>query len=249
MSKDPAFLLYSSDFLTGVADMTFEERGQYITLLCLHHQKGRLSSKAVGVAVPNATADVMAKFKKDDDGLYYNERLEREALKRKAHTDKQRERALAGWEKRKKNKNKKTHTSAANATALPLENENENDIDIINDNNNDVKLFYKNQFIFAKGDFDQKSRNGYFRFVGTIFHEGEYKNSINKPANHILKIENQLTYEDYKRLVEEARKRQVSLMDMLNDMINNPKYTKGKKSVYLTLLSWIKKHPIKGTNH
>lgn len=247
MAKDPAFLLYSSDFLTGVSDMTFEERGQYITLLCLHHQKGRLSAKAVGVAVPNATADVMAKFRRDDDGLYYNKRLEEEALKRKAHTDKQRERALAGWEKRKSKLNNSTSKTTAYATALPLENEDVNE-DVIN-NTNGVREFYKQQFLLAKGDVDVKTRNGYFRFVGTIFNEGEYKNAIGEPAEHILKIDKQITYNEYKILISEAKKRQVSLMDMLNDMINNKKYAKDKKSIYLTLSSWVKKHEIKGSNH
>lgn len=120
--KDPAFLFYSSDFLTGVTDLTMEERGQYITLLCLQHQKGRLSKKMIGIAIPNAAADVLAKFKIDEKGFYYNSRLEFESLKRSEHAEKQRQRALDGWKKRKAAE----HTTA-NAAALPLENENENE--------------------------------------------------------------------------------------------------------------------------
>lgn len=122
MAKDPAFLFYSSDFLAGVSDLTMEERGQYITLLCLQHQKsGRLSRKAVAIAVPNATADVMAKFKEDKNGLLYNERLEKESIKRREHSEKQRQRAVDGWKKRKANKD-----TTAHATALPLEDVNRN---------------------------------------------------------------------------------------------------------------------------
>ena len=90
MAKDPAFLFYSSDFLTGVSDLTFEERGQYITLLCLHHQKGRLSKKVISIAIQSVSADVMSKFKKDKKGFFYNERLEEEAKKRAEHSEKQR---------------------------------------------------------------------------------------------------------------------------------------------------------------
>lgn len=126
MAKDPAFLFYSSDFLTGVQDLTFEERGQYITLLCIEHQKGRLSDKLIKLSVGNATADVMAKFKQDDNGLYYNSRLEEETDKRKQHSEKQRVRAIEGWKKRKDNK------SHGIATAMPLENEIENRNEIIN---------------------------------------------------------------------------------------------------------------------
>ena len=123
--KDPAFLFYSSDFLSGVSDLTMEERGKYITLLCLQHQKGRLSKKAIDIATANATADVLAKFRQDENGKYYNERLEIEAKKRADHAEKQRQRALKGWEKRKK-EGKKNNDATANATALPLENVNEN---------------------------------------------------------------------------------------------------------------------------
>ena len=87
MSKDPAFLMYSSDFLTGVTDLTMEERGQFITLLCLQHQKGHLTKKVMQLqchGIP--TADVLAKFRIDENGLYYNERVEEERKKRAAHS-------------------------------------------------------------------------------------------------------------------------------------------------------------------
>ena len=43
--KDPAFLFYSGDFLSGTMLMSDEEVGQYIRLLCLQHQKGHLREK------------------------------------------------------------------------------------------------------------------------------------------------------------------------------------------------------------
>lgn len=123
--KDPAFLFYSSDFLTGVSDLTFEERGQFITLLCLQHQKGRLTKKMIDLVSSNISNDVLLKFKIDESGLYYNERLEVEAKKREEHANKQRERALSGWENRKKAIINNSHGNAtALATAMPLENDN-----------------------------------------------------------------------------------------------------------------------------
>jgi hypothetical protein len=101
-----------------------EERGQYITILCVMHQKGRLSSKTIGLCVGNAAADVMAKLRQDSAGLWYSERLEIEIDKRKKHAQKQRERALEGWKKRKKEDNQESDISHGNATAMPLENEN-----------------------------------------------------------------------------------------------------------------------------
>jgi uncharacterized protein YdaU (DUF1376 family) len=126
MAKDPAFLFYASDFLTGVSDLSMEERGVYITLLCLQHQKGRLTEKMIKLCGGIATADVLAKFTQDENGSFYNKRLEEEIHKRKQHSEKQKLRALDGWKKRKANE------SHGNATAMPLENANEN----VNTNDN-----------------------------------------------------------------------------------------------------------------
>lgn len=113
MSKDPAFLFYTKDFLGGISDLTMEERGQYITLLCLQHEKGRLTKKLIDINIPNLSEDVLNKFITDKEGSFYNTRLEVEIGKRKDHADKQRQRALDGWKKRKAIKKK------PNAAALP----------------------------------------------------------------------------------------------------------------------------------
>lgn len=133
MGKDPAFLFYTNDFISGIADLTMEERGQYITLLCLQHQKGHLSDKIIKLSLGNAAADVMAKFRQDAAGLWYNARLEFEIEKRKSHSKKQSDRALKGWEKRKKKDLSKLDTTA-DAPALPLEDrdENENTSEVFN---------------------------------------------------------------------------------------------------------------------
>lgn len=82
MAKDPAFLFYSSDFLNGVSDLTMEERGQYITMLCLQHQKGELSEKTIRLSVGSVSVDVLSKFTKLESGSYVNERLIEEIDKR-----------------------------------------------------------------------------------------------------------------------------------------------------------------------
>lgn len=119
--KDPAFLFYTNDFLSGVSELTMEERGQYITLMCLQHQKGALSPKLIKINVPNISPDVLCKFSKNKNGDLYNKRLRLEIEKRKKHSEKQSLRAKKGWEKRK---------ATADATASPLENE---DRDVIED--------------------------------------------------------------------------------------------------------------------
>lgn len=88
--KDPAFLFYSSDFLSGTMLMTDEEIGQYIKLLCLQHQKGHLKEKDMLNICKTYNEDIFSKFKKDEEGNYYNERLEYEANKRKAYSESRR---------------------------------------------------------------------------------------------------------------------------------------------------------------
>jgi hypothetical protein len=153
-SKDPAFLFYSGDFLVGVSDLTMEERGQYITLIALQHQKGHLSKRNIDLAVPNVSDFVLAKFKIDENGCYFNERTEEEVEKRKKFTDSQREKALKRW-------NKECEGNAeANAVAyekdmprqMPCENENKNKIintniiDIIQDSKDNIDCIYNKQF-------------------------------------------------------------------------------------------------------
>ena len=131
--KDPAFLFYSSDFLTGCANLTMEERGQYITLLCLEHQLGRLSEKTIRLSVGSVSVDVLAKFKQDENGLLYNERLEIEIEKRSNFIDTRRTNGLKGG--RPKAENKKPNGLAngkPNAKANEKLIENENVIEIIN---------------------------------------------------------------------------------------------------------------------
>lgn len=96
MAKDPAFLFYSSDFLNGVADLTMEERGQYISLLCLQHQKGSLSEKTIRLQVGSVSVDVMKKFIKDKEGNYYQERLKEEIEKRANFTESRRNNGFKG---------------------------------------------------------------------------------------------------------------------------------------------------------
>lgn len=78
-----------------------EERGQYITLLCIQHQQGHLSEKqiclALGIKSPEEIKDVLKKFKQDKEGLYFNERMEQEIEARRKYCDSKRKGAIKRW--------------------------------------------------------------------------------------------------------------------------------------------------------
>ena len=120
-NKDPAFLFYSSDFLTGTMFMSDAQLGKYIKLLCIQHQKGHLSEKDMLNICKRYDKDIFEKFVKDSDGKYYNIRLQKEIDKRRNYSKSRSE----------NRKNKITFENICFSYVKHVENENEN----INKNN------------------------------------------------------------------------------------------------------------------
>jgi uncharacterized phage protein (TIGR02220 family) len=106
-----------------------EERGQYITMLCLQHQKGHLTKKNIQIAVGNVSEDVMSKFVQDENEMYYNETLENLIHKREAYSQSRSENGKKGGRPKKeplKNQEKTICLPYAKAYENHSENENEN---------------------------------------------------------------------------------------------------------------------------
>ncbi len=85
MGKPPAFQFYADDFLGGVVAMNNEQRGLYITMLCIQWNNGGVTkddfeSLSSAMAQPLAKR-VLSKFKLASDDLYKNERMEIERVK------------------------------------------------------------------------------------------------------------------------------------------------------------------------
>lgn len=66
---------------------TDEQTGKYIRLLCAQHLTGHLEEKHMILICKSYDKDIWSKFVKDDDGKYYNERLEIEVNKRRLYVD------------------------------------------------------------------------------------------------------------------------------------------------------------------
>lgn len=117
MSKDPAVLFYTSDFLTGTAFLSMEQRGQYITLLCEQHQNGHIPEEHMINICKTYDSPVLNKFIKDERGLYYNVRMEEEHQKRISYS-------LSRSNNRKGKEKSRTHEKHMSSH---MENENENE--------------------------------------------------------------------------------------------------------------------------
>ena len=88
MAKDPAVLFYTADFLVGTMTMSDAQVGRYIRLLCLQHQKGHLPEDAMlKVCGGEYDEEVLSNFIVDENGLYYNKRMDEEIAKRAKGSD------------------------------------------------------------------------------------------------------------------------------------------------------------------
>lgn len=109
MGKAPAFQFYAADFLIGVGEFSFEERGLYITLLSFSWDKGPLPLDPLRLArLVGTTADdfdrlwvaVGEKWKRTKSG-WINERLEEQRAQRDAYVAKQAEKGRRSGDSRR----------------------------------------------------------------------------------------------------------------------------------------------------
>jgi len=133
MAKDPAFLFYSNDFLTGTYLMNDEQVGKYIRLLCLQHQKGPLSEKDMMNICKTYDEDIFSKFELIEN-KYINKRLSEETEKRKSYS-----------ESRKNNRKKKDMINICKSYVPHMENENE--IENVNKDINNKIIIKSKKFI------------------------------------------------------------------------------------------------------
>ncbi len=140
MAKDPAFLFYPNDYIGGTMGMTFEEKGAYIELLMVQFNRGHMSTHMIAQTVGQIWEKIKCKFKEDEFGLWYNERLELEKKRRMEFTESRRN--------NKEGKNQYTKGRKKGHMTSHMENENENE----NKDKNIIKFKGKN---FLNSDFGE----------------------------------------------------------------------------------------------
>lgn len=177
MAKDPAFLFYSQDFIVGVQTMTYEDRGKYITVLCQMHQQGRMSEETISFLVGSISVNLRSKFLIDENGLWYNKRLEQEAQKRAEFTESRRNNGKQGGRpKKQKPLGKPYGKASAKHMGNHMGNENEDVIELGNkESTNCIKIkgMYandKNYLIYGE--------EGYIEMITKV--EGLPETSIDK---------------------------------------------------------------------
>lgn len=91
MAKDPAVLWYWNDWNGGTSTFTRHLKGCYIDLLSAQFNSGRLSlaeiKTVLGADFGPCWPTLQKKFRKDENEMYYNERMEEEKEKRRKFTE------------------------------------------------------------------------------------------------------------------------------------------------------------------
>lgn len=189
--KNPAFLFYSSDFLTGVRLMNYEEIGKYITLLCLQHQSGHLSEDDMLLICGSYNSHIYSKFVKDSEGKYFNNRLETEGIKREQYCCSRRE-----------NRSKKTYVKH-------MENENVNEnINLYISNNkytNDLKNTIISWLEYKVSKNDNYQERGFKSLLTQI------KNCVDKYGETaVIEAINESMASNYKGIIWDKLKNKIS---------------------------------------
>lgn len=121
--KDPAFLFYPGDYISGTMHLDFECKGAYIDLLMLQFQKDHMSlhmiKHVLGHRFEHIWSQISDKFQ-FENGKYWNERLRIEKENRSNYCKSRRN-------NRNSNKHTSTHMSPHMYKHMEDENEDENE--------------------------------------------------------------------------------------------------------------------------
>jgi len=120
--------------MSGTMFLSDEQTGKYIKLLCAQHLTGHLSEKDMLKICKTYDEDIWKKFKKDDTGKFFNERLELEIFKRKEYSKSRSDNRKGHKETdTKKVIPKKDMSKTSNSYVKHMEDENEDENGIVDE--------------------------------------------------------------------------------------------------------------------
>lgn len=213
MAKDPAFLFYASDFLTGTMFFSNEQVGKYIRLLCSQHQHGGFIEKKSFNSLVGNDDVLRQKFIETEHG-FYNVRLSLEMEARAKKSSNISEAAKQTWKKRKNTIVIQSYKKS-NTNVIRIEDEDENEIKDDNVIENNTHLIFAERFFESKYELDREAveistkkevtREILQEFNANLlnsnkkhFHFSEYKKHLvnwlgKKPAKKLTKVQELLS--------------------------------------------------------
>lgn len=158
--KDPAVLFYFRDFLVGTEFMDDAEVGKYIRILCYQADKGALNECQLKKICKGEVPEIIKeKLLVDENGNYYQKRMQIEKEKRDKHCEKQKERIQNYWNK---NKEDEYHGNTL-IRYIPLTNANAN-----TNTNEDINELYNKVVVFFDEDLRPKTDKQKFDWCDTL---------------------------------------------------------------------------------
>ena len=178
MAKDPAFLFYPNDWLGGTLGMTLEQKGAYMELLMLQFNRGHMTedmiAQVLGQEGGRIFGQIRNKFQVDENGNYFNARLEEEQIKRKSFVESRLN------DKTGKNQYTKKEPHMLGHLTSHMENENENYIILSKEVSLKGGYGGKNLII---GEFFSDAENALRMSDGTFMKISEKTKSLIKGKN------------------------------------------------------------------
>ena len=226
--KDPAFLFYTQDFITGTLAMPFEEKGKYITLLCYEHQTGRMSEETIRLLVGSVSDMLKSKFEIDENGLWFNKRLEIESEKRKKFNESRKNNGSLGGRPSKKEKPNK---NLVKTDRLQLGKPNEN----LPENENKYIYTINNKEYISSIDKNEIEKIEVFE---------KFQFWMNKHAPRVLKMQEPITIEQMFNLKEDGILNDIGF-EKLENMHNKATLLKDYVSANRTLRAWVRNEKTK----
>lgn len=189
MAKDPAFLFYPSDFLTGTMFMTNEQIGIYIRLLCSQHQHGGIIDKDSFNALVGNNLLIKNKFVETETG-FYNERLTIEMDKRNKKSNNMSDTAKEVWKKRKEQKQCKSKENEYKSNTNVKENDT-NVIQTVDVNRNINRDYIDKEFLEIFNKWMQYKSERKEKYKSELSEKSFY-NSLIKLSNNNKLIAEQI---------------------------------------------------------
>jgi len=90
MAKDPAFLFYSNDYIGGTMGFTLEMHGAYLLTLLFQFNSGHFTENQIKLIIGDNWNLIKHKFLIDNDGFFYNTRLDEVKEKRIKYSESRR---------------------------------------------------------------------------------------------------------------------------------------------------------------
>ena len=210
--------------------MTFEEKGAYVHLLMMQFNRGHMTSHMVDQEVGQLWERIKDKFVLDENGLYYNVRLDAEIKKRQTFINSRYNNLEGTNQYTKKGRNREGHTDGHMDGHVTSHMENDN---ICIDKSIVYSEFYDSEILKSS------SEENYLRIVKIIFGENEMGHKL----NGVLRMKDQLSYDQAKKILSYKSKYGIVISEVLEEMENWKELNK-RTSVYKTFLTFMKnKYP------